>query len=44
VTELEERLAQDWGDAETLAAHRTARDKLQALLSRWEQLFQQAQA
>ena len=44
VTELEERLAEDWGDAETVAAHRTARDELQALLARWEQLFEQAKA
>ena len=44
VTELEQRLAEDWGNAETLAAHRAARDELQALLARWEQLFEQAQA
>ena len=44
VAELEQQLAVDWGDAETLAAHRAARDELQALLARWEQLFEQAQA
>jgi ATP-binding cassette subfamily F protein 3 len=44
VAELEQRLADDWSDVETLAAHRAARDELQALLSRWEQLFEQAQA
>jgi ATP-binding cassette, subfamily F, member 3 len=44
VSELERRLADDWGDVETLAAHRQARDDLQALLTRWEQLFDQAQA
>jgi ATPase subunit of ABC transporter with duplicated ATPase domains len=44
VAELEQQLAEDWGNAETLAAHRTARDELQALLARWEQLFEQAQA
>ena len=44
VAELEQRLAEDWGNAETLAAHRAARDELQALLARWEQLFDQAQA
>jgi ATPase subunit of ABC transporter with duplicated ATPase domains len=44
VAELEQQLAEDWGDAETLAAHRAARDELQALLARWEQLFEQAQA
>jgi ATP-binding cassette, subfamily F, member 3 len=44
VAELEQQLAEDWGNAETLAAHRTARDELQALLARWEQLFEQARA
>jgi ATP-binding cassette subfamily F protein 3 len=44
VAELERRLAEDWSDVETLTAHRTARLELQSLLSRWEQLFEQAQA
>jgi ATP-binding cassette, subfamily F, member 3 len=44
VAELEAQLAQDWGNADTLAAHRAARDELQTLLARWEQLFEQAQA
>jgi ATP-binding cassette subfamily F protein 3 len=44
VAELEQRLAKDWADADTLAAHRAERDQLQALLVRWEQLFDQAQA
>jgi uncharacterized coiled-coil protein SlyX len=44
VAELERRLAEDWSDVDTLAAHRAARDELQTLLSRWEQLFDQAQA
>jgi ATP-binding cassette subfamily F protein 3 len=44
VAELEQRLADDWSDVDTLTAHRAARDELQALLSRWEQLFDQAQA
>ena len=44
VAELERRLAKDWADADTLAAHRAARDELQTLLVRWEQLFDQAQA
>ena len=43
VAELEQRLAEDWADADTLAAHRAARDDLQALLARWEQLFDQAE-
>jgi ATP-binding cassette, subfamily F, member 3 len=44
VAELERRLAEDWGDVETLAAHRRARDELQALLARWEDLFERTQA
>jgi ATP-binding cassette subfamily F protein 3 len=44
VTELERRLADDWSDMDTLAAHRAARDELQALLARWELLFEAAQA
>ena len=44
VAELERKLAEDWGDVELLAAHKRARDELQALLDRWETLFEQAQA
>ena len=44
VSELERRLADDWSDVETLAAHRRARDELQALLARWEELFERSQA
>ena len=43
VAELERRLAEDWNDVETLAAHRRARDELQALLQRWETVFERAQ-
>ena len=43
VADLERRLADDWQDVETLAAHRRARDELQALLERWETLFERAQ-
>src|SRR5438105_671252 len=43
VGELERRLAEDWGDVEKLAEHRRARDELQALLERWETLFERAQ-
>jgi len=43
VAELERRLADDWQDVETLAAHRRARDELQTLLQRWETLFERAQ-
>ena len=42
VAELERRLAEDWNDVEMLAAHRRARDELQSLLQRWEQLFDSA--
>ena len=44
VAELERQLAEDWGDVDTLAAHRRARDELQALLARWEELFERSQA
>jgi hypothetical protein len=40
VTDLEQKLAADWGDADLLAAHREAREDLEALLSRWEALFE----
>jgi ATP-binding cassette subfamily F protein 3 len=43
VADLERRLAEDWNDVETLAAHRHARDELQALLQRWETVFERAQ-
>jgi ATP-binding cassette, subfamily F, member 3 len=42
VAELERQLAEDWNDVEVLAAHRRARDELQSLLQRWEQLFERA--
>jgi ATP-binding cassette subfamily F protein 3 len=42
VADLERRLAEDWNDVEMLAAHRRARDELQSLLQRWEQLFDRA--
>jgi hypothetical protein len=41
---IEERLAEDWSNVETLAAHKRSRDALASLLDRWEQLFEQAQA
>jgi ATP-binding cassette, subfamily F, member 3 len=40
VADLERRLAEDWGDADLVAAHRAARDDLAALISRWEALFE----
>ncbi len=44
VTELERRLSDDWSDVDALAAHREAREELQRLLTRWERLFEEAQA
>ena len=44
MAELERRLAEDWGDVDSLAAHRPARDELAALLARWEPLFEASQA
>jgi ATP-binding cassette subfamily F protein 3 len=44
VAELEQKLAVDWSDVEALAAHKRSRDALQALLERWEALFEEAQA
>jgi ATPase subunit of ABC transporter with duplicated ATPase domains len=44
VAELERKLAEDWSNVDVLAAHRRSRDALTALLQRWEQLFEQAQA
>src|SRR4029077_875437 len=35
VAALEEKLAADWSDVETLAAHKRSRDALTALLERW---------
>jgi uncharacterized coiled-coil protein SlyX len=42
VAELERQLAADWGNVTLLAEHRAARDQLQALLARWETLFEKA--
>jgi ATP-binding cassette, subfamily F, member 3 len=44
VAQLEQQLAADWSNVETLAAHKRSRDALASLLDRWEQLFEQAQA
>ena len=43
VADLERRLADDWSDADTLAAHRRVREELQSLLAEWELLFERAQ-
>jgi len=39
IAELEASLAEDWTDADRVAAHRRARDELHALLQRWESLL-----
>ena len=44
ISELERQLADDWTNVDVVAAHRRARDELQALLSRWEQLFDRSGA
>ncbi|MEX2647285.1 MAG: ABC-F family ATP-binding cassette domain-containing protein [Gaiellaceae bacterium] len=41
VAELERRLADDWQDVDTIAAHRRARDELHRLIGRWEALYDQ---
>jgi ATP-binding cassette, subfamily F, member 3 len=41
IAELEVKLAADWTDAETIATHAQAREKLQALLGRWETLLEE---
>ncbi len=40
VAELERQLSEDWSNVATLAEHRRARDELQSLLARWEELFE----
>jgi ATP-binding cassette, subfamily F, member 3 len=40
VTRLERELAENWTDVDRVAAHRRARDELEALLARWEKLFE----
>ena len=40
VAELERQLAEDWTNVDLLTAHRAARDDLEALLARWESLFE----
>jgi ATP-binding cassette, subfamily F, member 3 len=44
VEDLERKLADDWADMDVLAAHRAARDRLQELIGRWEELFESAQS
>ncbi|HET7857169.1 MAG TPA: ABC-F family ATP-binding cassette domain-containing protein [Gaiellaceae bacterium] len=42
--QLERKLADDWANVDVVAAHRRSRDELQALLARWEDLFERSQA
>jgi ATP-binding cassette subfamily F protein 3 len=44
ITALEGKLADDWANVDVVAAHRRARDELQTLLARWEQLFDRSGA
>jgi ATP-binding cassette subfamily F protein 3 len=44
VAELERTLAADWADVDAAAAYRRAREELEGLISRWEQLFEQTSA
>ena len=44
LAELERKLAEDWANVETLQAHRRARDELDSMLGRWEELFEKSQA
>jgi ATP-binding cassette subfamily F protein 3 len=39
IARIEGRLAEDWGDADAVAAHRAAREQLQDLLARWERML-----
>jgi hypothetical protein len=41
VAELEARLAMDWENSEAIAAHKRAREDLQALLAHWETLLEE---
>ena len=43
VAELERQLAEDWTNVDLVSAHREARNDLEALLGRWETLFEDAQ-
>jgi ATP-binding cassette, subfamily F, member 3 len=44
IATLETRLAEDWADADTIAAHRRAREELGQLLGRWEELLDEVGA
>jgi ATP-binding cassette subfamily F protein 3 len=42
IADLERQLSEDWSNVDVVAAHRRARDELQTLLARWEELFETA--
>jgi len=42
IVELEHALAADWTNVDLIATHRRARQELQELLARWEDLFERA--
>jgi hypothetical protein len=44
IADLERQIADDWTNVDLVNAHRAALDDLTALLARWEDLFEQAQA
>ncbi|HEX3254664.1 MAG TPA: ABC-F family ATP-binding cassette domain-containing protein [Gaiellaceae bacterium] len=44
IAQIERRLAEDWADADAVAAHRAAREELQDLLARWEQMLDEVAA
>jgi ATP-binding cassette subfamily F protein 3 len=44
IAALEQRLAEDWANVDAVAAHKHAREQLEALLARWERLFEGSQA
>jgi ATP-binding cassette, subfamily F, member 3 len=44
LAEVERRLADGWGDVQLAGEHRAAREDLEALLKRWESMFEQAQS
>jgi ATP-binding cassette subfamily F protein 3 len=44
IARIESQLAQDWADADAVAAHRAAREELKGLLARWEQLLDEVAA
>jgi ATP-binding cassette subfamily F protein 3 len=42
IAELEQQLSADWTNVDLVSSHRAARDDVEALLARWEQLFEGA--